>query len=336
MGFHEEESSMVITYDDFFESLGPLLSAVNLTVKISSLMEGINSFLFFGFRYDKWYLNFMFYLIKQLQGKADMFKKAIVYMTKEQSEALDFYTKAFNFEFYNEEKTSRFIFDLNDQAKTEGSLYMGEPVVTDQQQGESGIKRLLYIASNPDVTSPIGADEEHDRIVAVVNNKQYGNSLELVQDVKRASTVKDLVDYIDLYRPHIVVVSAHGNENKELLFKDDNKGITRLSEQGLMDIFGYLTKNSRNRLEGIIFSCCDSDQLAEKAKQYVTYTVGIQGAWPVQAAAEFIEGFMKKFCDTKNPVEAFNKGNLSVDLFRKQGQAERLWKNIVFEAKLFT
>ncbi|MGN6618232.1 MAG: SIR2 family protein [Ilyomonas sp.] len=312
LGLYNKDLSLILTYDDFFKSLAPLLNTSNIKLKLSFVLEDVSSFLFLGFKYNKWYLSFIFFLIQHIQGNREFSKKGIVYFTEENLDTFDFYEQAFNFEF-NKEKTPDFIKTLYQKCKEEGFITtVSEVAQSNRASDVTQVKRIVYIASNPDILNPVNSDEEYDQIAEIT--KAFKDSFDLIP-TKRASTINDLIDTIESCTPHIVVISAHGNENNELLFKDEKVGMLPLTIDNLSEILKSFTKRSINNLECIIFTCCQSDEFAQKVKNYVQYSIGMQGPLPVEAAPIFLEGFFKSYVIHKNYKDAFANGELYIKQF---------------------
>ena len=328
LGLFDKEESLVLTYDDFFKFLAPLFNTKNLKLDIGSVLQQISSFVLLGFRYNKWYLNFIFFLLQQIQENKPTGKRAI-YFTNESADNIQFYKHAFSLEFDDTDTTTSFIDKLYKRAKDDGILFRPKTTEANAERAVSRFK-VLYIASNPDILNPLGSDGEYDRLYKVFEKEtQY----DLVQG-KRANTIKDLINAINDHQPQLLVISAHGTEDNTLLFKDEQGGTTALSIQDFEMIFKNLISRSINNLQGIIFSCCQSDALAKELSTVVDYCIGMQGPIPVDATPEFMEGFFSVFVNNNRQYkDAFDNGLLLINIFTGN---RREYKNLQFKPVLYS
>ena len=78
--------------------------------------------------------------------------------------------------------------------------------------------KILFLAANPASTSQLRLDEEIRAITEKIRASEHRDSLELIS--AWAVRPDDLLQLLNMHKPHIVHFSGHGSQAGELLLAD--------------------------------------------------------------------------------------------------------------------
>jgi hypothetical protein len=287
-----------------FEFFFNLFALEKLSQKFKTSIMNASSFLFLGFRYDKWYLKLIFFLLQKIRGKS--VENVAIYTDNENfSKVRDFYADEMAFSF-GESKVYEFIKTLYTTAKQEHLIFeTPEPTALNGNSVEKF--KILYICSLPDDKSQIPFDKEIKMLENLFKDKPGYELKHLF-----ASTRDEMLNKIETELPHFVMISAHGNKDNELLFVDDNGKTDPFPLTELRDNIEFLVSNPRSNLQYLLFNCCNSSAIAHDCLSLVKHTVGMEGLMGVNASLAFSEGFFTNFLNERNFNRAFNSGVLYI------------------------
>lgn len=103
-GTYENLDSMILTHEDLFDFLESTLSTNKLPSEIRSTLLSAHNYIFLGFRFDKWYVQFLIRLLQLPKDKTSFSNKISL-------EAKTFFIEQFNINF-PEYSIADFLIDL--------------------------------------------------------------------------------------------------------------------------------------------------------------------------------------------------------------------------------
>jgi hypothetical protein len=118
LGSYKSRQSMVFTYDALFNFFYNLFPLEKLSQKFKAAVYNASSFLFLGFRYDKWYLKLIFFLLTKIRESKGIGGNLAIYTgytgDDKSSKMKDYYKDQMSFRFsevkaYEFIKSSRYI-----------------------------------------------------------------------------------------------------------------------------------------------------------------------------------------------------------------------------------
>ncbi len=181
------------------------------------------------------------------------------------------------------------------------------------------IKRVLFLASNPDDTGKLQLAEEF-RIVS--ERLQIDNDkikFELYQ--KWAVTTNDLQEAILKYNPNIIHFSGHGKRGKS--FRPELSGIILQNSQGksqvvktkaLSNMFDLFSSDDSLNIEALLFNACYSKNQAEPISKFIPFVIGMEDAVDDNDAVEFAMGFYTGLAYGKDIEYSFKLGKSKIEI----------------------
>jgi hypothetical protein len=312
LGSHKNWESMVFTHDSLFEFLYNLFPLEKLSQKFKSSILNASSFLFLGFKYDKWYLKLIFFLLQKIRGNKGTENLAIYTGHDKFSKVKDFYTDEMAFSF-NEVNVYQFINELYDEARRNNIIYK-TPEPTANIDNPTKFK-ILYICAVPDEFTATGSDREFANLQKLCLLSGNNDQFSLIPVF--ASTKKDMLNNIEAELPNFVVISGHGNPENELLFINEHGEADPFPLEEWQETMNLLVKNPRCNLSYIFFNCCNSEAFAAAMVNYVSFSIGMKGVIGVDASLDFSDGFFRKFFNERNFSRAFDFGKLNINTIAK-------------------
>lgn len=143
------------------------------------------------------------------------------------------------------------------------------------------VTRILFLAANPDSTTPLHAGREVRRIRERLAVTAHRSAIEIVE--RWAVRPGDLQQALIEIQPHIVHFSGHGTTEYELMLEGDDGSPQPVGKGVLAELF---------RLRGggvrmVVLSACHSLPQAEAIAEHVDCAIGMRRAIGSEAAAEF-------------------------------------------------
>jgi hypothetical protein len=297
LGMYDDTDSLVFTYDSLFEFLYSVFPVENLPQNIRKAIEKATTLLFLGFGNNKWYSKIIFFILEKIQGDKKEFK-AIFNHSQKHDEIVKFYREQFDVKFF-QESTTKFITKLHEDCERMKILKTNvkRPVAQNVPPQPKKYK-ILYFSSNPDQLNPMDFDQEFRQIEKTLKSKAKRDEFEIVRH--GATTEKDIITKVNEELPNLVIISAHGSKNHELLLRNEQGNKVPLKAEKFIDQVRTLVQNPLNKMECIVFSCCHSAVLAESVSKIVGTSVGIEGLIQDEAVPVFMEGFFTTFFDDPN------------------------------------
>ena len=161
---------------------------------------------------------------------------------------------------------------------------------------------ILFLATNPKDTRYLRLQDE----VKLIENAlaKSGSSDDFVFINKDAVTRRDLVHYLNKYKPSILHIAGHGDADGNLMFEGDDKYSQPLSLQGL----SRFLNNYSSHLECLILNACHSSVPLKDFKPDIAYVIGMSKPVSNKSAEFFSETFYDSLFSGKLIPEAFKIG----------------------------
>ena len=162
--------------------------------------------------------------------------------------------------------------------------------------------KILFLAANPASTSQLRLDEEIRAITEKIRASEHRDSLELIS--AWAVRPDDLLQLLNMHRPHIVHFSGHGSQAGELLLADSGGEARPVSTRALTALFSTLKDNIRL----VVLNACYSRVQGQSIGQSIDYVVGMNAAIGDTAAMVFAASFYRALGFARTVQEAFDQG----------------------------
>ena len=169
-----------------------------------------------------------------------------------------------------------------------------------------GKVKILFLAANPAVSSPLQLDREARRIEEVLRGTRERDQLELI--TKWAVRADDLQQYLLEHQPHIVHFSGHGTETDELVLEDNNGKPRALRPAALVALFRALKDNIRV----VVLNACFSQRQAEAITETIDCAIGMNKAIGDNAAIAFAAALYRALGYGRSLKTAFDLGNAAL------------------------
>lgn len=305
LGSYTNWESMVFTYDSFFDFLFHVFALENVSQKLRTTINKASSFLLLGFKYDKWYLRLIFFLLKRIRGDKGIENIAVYPADKKFSKLRNFYTDEMAFKF-NKTEVTQAIEELYTEARANDLLYRAPP---QDVLGQRAIKtEILLFSAGPQTRTSTNFDGLSSKVEEEFRKSEDRNSFNILPPVV-ATTQKDFFNRLEKHCPHLIMICAHGDKQNNLLFLNDDGSEHPFSlEDFETDIRNHVNTNPRANLKYIIFNCCNSRQFAERMMAIIDGAIGMNGLFGVDDSIEFAQGFFNSFFRDRDFERAYDNG----------------------------
>jgi tetratricopeptide (TPR) repeat protein len=169
-------------------------------------------------------------------------------------------------------------------------------------EGNQQMVKILFLASNPDATSPLYLDEEIRSITNKIRASDYRDVLELVS--LWAVRPDDLLQALNEHKPQIVHFSGHGSTTGEIVLMDHNRQVKPVSAAALKMLFTTLKGN----IQLVVLNACYSQTQAEAITEVVDCAIGMSTAVGDEAAIAFAASFYRAVGFGCSIQAAFDQG----------------------------
>ena len=170
--------------------------------------------------------------------------------------------------------------------------------------------KVLFLAANPTGTSHLKLDEEIRAISEKICASPHRDQLDLVS--VWAVRPDDLLQSLNLHKPHIVHFSGHGISSGEIILLDDNGQPKPISVKALQNLFSSLKDN----IQVVVLNACYSQLQAEALIEVVDCAIGMTTAIGDKAAIVFAASFYRAIGFGKSVQNAFEQGKTALSLER--------------------
>jgi hypothetical protein len=178
-------------------------------------------------------------------------------------------------------------------------------IITDARDKMKKIK-VLFLAANPDGTSPLQLDEEIRQITAKIRAAEYRDALEIIP--RFAVRADDLLQALLELKPHIVHFSGHGSSAGELIVVDDSGKPKPISTTALTQLF----KTLRDNIRVVLLNACYSSHQAEAIASTIDCTIGMNKAIGDSTVIVFSASFYRAVGFCRSVQEAFDIGKTAL------------------------
>lgn len=169
--------------------------------------------------------------------------------------------------------------------------------------------KILFLTANPANTVPLKLDEEIRLIGQRIRRGEYRKLFDIrsVPALRATDLPYELMDGA----PDIVHFSGHGSEAGELLFqRDGDASAAPIPASTLARVF----KQLRDRIQCVVLNACYSEIQAAAIAESIPCVVGMSRDVPDATAIAFASGFYEALAFGKSIAEAFELGQIQVDL----------------------
>lgn len=327
MGHFLHSDSMVFTYEAMFEfmySLSPVED--NFNPELMNAVRKAKSFLFIGFGYDKWYLKIIFFLFKKILGNNDdVNRKAIFNYGERHNDTVEVFSSQFKMKFFNESSVDFIVKTLYQQCQARKLIQKTEAKIAHY--------KILYFSSLPDGWPPLRFDKEYNSIANAYTKFYLGepdrkNEYKLLPS-HVCTTQTELIESLRDETPHMIIIALHANKDNVLIFQGENNQPEPLNTEELIKDIRLSQRVPGANLQAILFSCCNSDKVAEEVSKYLPNAIGMEGTIQDDALPVFCKGFFETFfIDQQIP--------LSVDLGKRLVEKQNNIKANADKIKLYS
>lgn len=162
--------------------------------------------------------------------------------------------------------------------------------------------KILFLAANPAVTTQLKLDEEIRAIAEKIRSSEHRDALELVS--AWAVRPDDLIQLLNIHKPHILHFSGHGSAMGEIYLMDNLGQPKPVSARAMKALLTTLKDNIRL----VLLNACYSQVQADSLKETVDYVVGMRTSFNDSAAVIFSASFYRALGFARTVQEAFDQG----------------------------
>lgn len=166
--------------------------------------------------------------------------------------------------------------------------------------------KVLFVAANPRSTSKLSLDEEMRVITEKIRASEYRNLLEL--EAAWAARPDDLLQSLNIHKPHIVHFSGHGSPTGEIILVNGSGSSKAVSTKALKALFTTLKDN----IQVVLLNACYSRTQAEALVDVIDCVIGMNDAIGDQAALIFAASFYRAIGFGRSLQEAFDQGRTAL------------------------
>lgn len=166
--------------------------------------------------------------------------------------------------------------------------------------------RILFVAANPSVTTPLRLGEELREIEAKLERSSLREDIQL--NSAFATRPGDLLQQMGKIRPHVLHFSGHGAETGEIVMEADDgraKPVTAAALKALFEAF-------RPELQVVLLNACFSSTQANAFVDTVDAVVGMNSSIGDKAAIVFAAAFYQALGFGRSVAEAFKQGTTAI------------------------
>jgi hypothetical protein len=175
-------------------------------------------------------------------------------------------------------------------------------------QGDSTMKKILILLSNPKDSVQLRLGEEIREIKEALKQSKNREQFEIVSE--SAVRVKDLRRALLEYEPAIVHFSGHGSGSNGLILENDSGETQLVSSEALAKLF----KQFQTEVQCVILNACYSEEQAQAIHQHIDCVVGMNQAIGDEAAIKFAVGFYRALGAGEPYNNCFESGRTLIDL----------------------
>jgi hypothetical protein len=160
--------------------------------------------------------------------------------------------------------------------------------------------KVLLLASDP--RGNLRLDREARGVTDAIRRAKDRDSLQLV--LEWAVTIHNLQDVLLTHTPTIVHFAGHASETDGIYLCDAHGRQVAVDSETLLDLFGIL----KGFVRVVVLNACQTLATAEKLREVVDYTVGMDALISDPAAAIFAEAFYGALASGMTVQKSFQLG----------------------------
>jgi hypothetical protein len=178
-----------------------------------------------------------------------------------------------------------------------------------------GKLKVLFVCADASVGAGYGLriDEEMRAVQERVRASDYRDAVEFA--FAPAARPLDLIQALNIHRPHAVHFSGHGTQEGTLHFVGDDGRVRPVSPALLADVF----RKVRGRVRLVVLNACSSRPVAQAVTEVVDCAVGMSKPILDDAASTFSAAFYGALGFALSVREAFDQGTLAIGLQDQPG-----------------
>ncbi len=166
--------------------------------------------------------------------------------------------------------------------------------------------KILFLAANPMETSRLQLDEEVRSITEKIRASEYRDSIEFI--TSWAVRPDDLLQELNIYKPHIVHFSGHGSRSGKISLSSSDGSPKAISIKALNAVFSILKDNIRL----VVFNACHSYTQAKVMTEVIDCAIGMNDAIVDKAACLFAASLYRGIGFGRSIQDAFDQGIASL------------------------
>lgn len=177
-----------------------------------------------------------------------------------------------------------------------------------------GKLKVLFVASDPDPAGqPLNIHEEMRRIQERIRASDHRDAVEFAYAV--AARPLDLIQALNIHRPHAVHFSGHGDKDGAFVFTGGMGERRPVGPELLADVF----RKVRGGVRLVVINACESKAIAQAVSAVVECAVGMRRPIEDNAAIVFSEMFYGALGFALSVQEAFDQGTLAIAVDNRPG-----------------
>lgn len=310
-GHYEDFENLIFTFDNLFAFLDQLFQGTEKKLQLH--IKEATTFLFLGFNYDKWYLKFIFYLLKRI-AKDSRSRRNAIFDYKPQNDQFDsktkYYKVSYNLKFYPENE-KEFIDTLYDACREKGLLVDVKSIqsssVANKNISTDNKYKILFFAASPDGKMPLRGGDKYLEIKKNLN-KDFYELLDKDGSPNLKLTRDGISSGVNQHSPNMVYFNCHGTADGQLILTTINNKPDYLPLDELKDMIKDLAE-VHSQINCIVFAACKSEKQAEEISTIIPYCIGMSETILEEVSSYFTIGFFQGFVrDNQNFRYCFNMG----------------------------
>lgn len=167
---------------------------------------------------------------------------------------------------------------------------------------------ILFLAANPTGTSQLHVDEELRSINEKIRASHHRDLLRLTS--AWAIRNDDLLQLLNLHKPHIVHFSGHGNPQGEIVLVGKDRTPQPVNVKTLKSLFATLKDN----IQVVVLNACYSQWQAKTIAEVIDCAIGMSDLIEDEAAITFAASFYRAIGFGRSVKDAFEQGIVALRL----------------------
>jgi len=168
--------------------------------------------------------------------------------------------------------------------------------------------KILFIGVNPKDVRQLNLKNEINAIEDIIENQPIQNRYKL--KVRNGVTKSKMIQLIGRYKPDILHISGHGNEDSTMVFEDGEGYSDTIFTRQL----GDLLNNYSSFIKCVLLSACYSLNDIENFSENIYCTIGMKTSISNVKAIEFSKSFYQELVLNNDFQEAYRLGVDSINL----------------------